>query len=218
MLIRVKDDDNGDKGKVSVLDTLSSIGELTPALMNLTEGRPHPINANYNPYADAILNTAARRRFNIDPLVREINRNRAVANYNANQLATNTGANLAMNTANTIATDNAIAQAIATKNNMDNQYLADYINQMNSLGQQWVNATNLAEDLNRRQYANARNIRRQGAAQISQWLQNRRLMNNQESRDNALLALYDPMLRSLYMNSDYSNWRNWIGQLNDFAD
>ena len=213
-----KGNSTGNKEKVNILDTMSSIGELTPALMNLTEGRPHPISANYNPYADAILNTAARRRFNIDPLLSAIRRNRAVANYNANQLATNTGANLAMNTANTIATDNAIAQAIATKNNMDNQYLADYINQMNSLGQQWVNATNLAEDLNRRQYANARNIRRQGASQISQWLQNRRLMNNQEARDNALLALYDPMLRSLYMNSDYSNWRNWIGQLNDFAD
>lgn len=215
---RKKQEEQRNQRVSDILDTISGIGELTPALMNLTEGRPHPINANYNPYADAILNTAARRRFNIDPLVREINRNRAVANYNANQLATNTGANLAMNTANTIATDNAIAQAIATKNNMDNQYLADYINQMNSLGQQWVNATNLAEDLNRRQYANTRNVRRQGAAQISQWLQNRRLMNNQETRDNALLSLYDPMLRSLYMNSDYSNWRNWIGQLNDFAD
>lgn len=213
-----KDNSTDNKGKINILDTLSSIGELTPALMNLTEGRPHPINTNYNPYADAILNTVARRRFDINPILSSIRRNRAMANYNANQLATNTGANLAANVANTIATNNAIAEAHTAKNNMDNQYLADYANQMNSLGQQWVNATNLAEDLNRRQYANARNIRRQGAAQISQWLQNRRLMNNQEARDNALLSLYDPMLRSLYMNSDYSNWRNWIGQLNDFAD
>lgn len=215
---RRKQEEQRNQRVSDILDTISGIGELTPALMNLTEGRPHPINANYNPYADAILNTVARRRFDINPILSSIRRNRAMANYNANQLATNTGANLAANVANTVATNNAIAEAYTAKNNMDNQYLADYANQMNSLGQQWVNATNLAEDLNRRQYANTRNVRRQGAAQISQWLQNRRLMKNQEARDNALLSLYDPMLRSLYMNSDYSNWRNWIGQLNDFAD
>lgn len=200
------------KPKTNRLDAFEGIGELTPALMNLFEGRPHPISPNYNPYADAILNTAARRRYNVDPILEEIRKNRAVSNYNANQLATNTGANLAMNIANTVATDRAIEQALATKSNMDNQYLAEYINQANNLGQQWVGATNLAEELNRRQYANARNIRRQGASQISQWLQNRRLMRNQETRDNALLALYDPFLRSIYKTDTFNNWRNWIAK------
>jgi hypothetical protein len=40
---------------------------------------------------------------------------------------------------------------------------------MNDLGKQWVNATNLASDLNAQNRASARNIRRAGLSQLSQF-------------------------------------------------
>ena len=86
---------------------------------------------------------------------------------------------------NAIATNKAIAAARAAESNANNQYRAKYANTMNNLGQQWVQATNLASELNVRNRDAARNIRRTGLSQLSQWAQNRELMSNQRSRDNA---------------------------------
>jgi len=82
-----------------------------------------------------------RRRYNINPLLRDIEQNRDVANYSASQQMTNTGQNA-------IQANKAKAAARATESNVNNQYKGEYANAMNDLGKQWVNATNLASDLN----------------------------------------------------------------------
>jgi hypothetical protein len=64
-------------------------------MSNLFAKNERPVDAMYNPYANAITRTMSDRRFNIDPAVEDITRNRAISNYNAGQMNTNTGANLA---------------------------------------------------------------------------------------------------------------------------
>lgn len=189
---------------------VSGATSLAPIMSNLFTSSSEAVPANYNPYATAITNTMGRRRYNIDPLLRDIETNRNVANYAASQQRTNTGQDMAFRLQNAIATNKAIAAARAAESNANNQYKAEYANAMNNLGQQWVQATNLASELNARNRATARNIRRTGLGQLSQWAQNRELMSNQRSRDNAMLKLYDPFLQAGFTNADLTEFRKYL--------
>lgn len=189
---------------------LSGIASLTPVMSNLFTGRPETVDAVYNPYATSISNTMRRRRYDISPAIEDLNRNRATSNYNASQINTNTGANLAYRLQSAVNTDRAIASLRSQESNVNNQYLGDYANTMNSLGQQWVNATNMANEANAQNRATARNIRRAGLSQLSQWAQNRELMRNQEARDNAMLAMYAPFLQSGYTADTIRQFNKWL--------
>jgi hypothetical protein len=72
-----------------ILEGLSSLisgaASLAPIMSNLFTSSSEAVPANYNPYATAITNTMGRRRYNIDPLLRDIETNRNVANYAASQ-------------------------------------------------------------------------------------------------------------------------------------
>lgn len=189
---------------------LSGIASLTPIMSNLFTGRPETVDTVYNPYATSISNTMRRRRYDISPAIEDLNRNRATSNYNASQINTNTGANLAYRLQSAVNTDRAIASLRSQESNVNNQYLGDYANTMNSLGQQWVNATNIANEANAQNRATARNIRRAGLSQLSQWAQNRELMSNQEARDNAMLAMFAPFLQSGYTADTIRQFNKWL--------
>lgn len=181
---------------------LSGIASLTPIMSNLFTGRPETVDAVYNPYATSISNTMRRRRYDISPAIEDLNRNRATSNYNAGQINTSTGANLAYRLQSAVNTDRAIASLRSQESNVNNQYLGDYANTMNSLGQQWVNATNMANEANAQNRATARNIRRAGLSQLSQWAQNRELMRNQEARDMEMWPLYQRFLQAGFTEDD----------------
>lgn len=189
---------------------LSGMASLAPIMSNLFTGRPETVDAVYNPYATSISNTMRRRRYDISPAIEDLNRNRATSNYNASQINTNTGANLAYRLQSAVNTDRAIASLRSQESNANNQYLGDYANTMNSLGQQWVNATNMANEANAQNRATARNIRRAGLSQLSQWAQNRELMRNQEARDNAMLAMFAPFLQSGYTADTIRQFNKWL--------
>ena len=181
---------------------LSGIASLTPIMSNLFTGRPETVDAVYNPYATSISNTMRRRRYDISPAIEDLNRNRATSNYNAGQINTSTGANLAYRLQSAVNTDRAIASLRSQESNVNNQYLGDYANTMNSLGQQWVNATNMANEANAQNRATARNIRRAGLSQLSQWAQNRELMRNQKARDMEMWPLYQRFLQAGFTEDD----------------
>lgn len=188
------------------IGAISDFATLAPIMSNLFTDRSESVQANYNPYASAIANTMGRRRYNINPLLRDIEQNRDVANYSASQQMTNTGHNMAFRLQNAIQANKAKAAARATESNVNNQYKGEYANAMNDLGKQWVNATNL----NAQNRASARNIRRTGLSQLSQWAQNREIMSNQRSRDNAMLKLYDPFLQAGFTNADLTEFRKYL--------
>ena len=181
---------------------LSGIASLTPIMSNLFTGRPETVDTVYNPYATSISNTMRRRRYDISPAIEDLNRNRATSNYNAGQINTSTGANLAYRLQSAVNTDRAIASLRSQESNANNQYLGDYANTMNSLGQQWVNATNIANEANAQNRATTRNIRRAGLSQLSQWAQNRELMRNQKARDMEMWPLYQRFLQAGFTEDD----------------
>lgn len=192
------------------VDAISDFATLAPIMSNLFTGNPESVQANYNPYSSAIANTMGRRRYNINPLLRDIEQNRDVANYSASQQMTNTGHNMAFRLQNAIQANKAKAAARATESNVNNQYKGEYANAMNDLGKQWVNATNLASDLNAQNRASARNIRRAGLSQLSQFAQNKSLMRNQSKRDKAMLELYKPFLQAGFTSDAIKNWSKYL--------
>lgn len=194
--------DRRDKLFDKVGSALSGIASLTPVMSNLFTGRPETVDAVYNPYATSISNAMRRRRYDISPAIEDLNRNRATSNYNASQINTSTGANLAYRLQSAVNTDRAIASLRSQESNVNNQYLGDYANTMNSLGQQWVNATNMANEANAQNRATARNIRRTGLSQLSQWAQNRELMHNQKARDMEMWPLYQRFLQAGFTEDD----------------
>ena len=190
-------------------DIASSIGSLAPIISNLYT-RPEYQDANYNPYASAIMKTMRNRRYDISPVIRDIENNRATSNYNADQMNTNTGANLAFRLQNASNTARAIADIRAQESNINNDYLADYANVLNDLGRQWANESNRVQEANMANRAQARNIRRAGLSGLSQWFQNRQLMRNQRERDNAMLELYRDFLNQGFQSNTISNWDRYI--------
>ena len=187
---------------------LSDVASLAPIMSNLFAGKPETVDAVYNPYATSIMNTMRGRRYDITPAIEDLNRNRATSNYNASQFNTNTGANLAYRLQSAVNADRAIANVRSQESNINNQYLADYANTMNSLGQQWVNATNIAADANAQNRAASRNINRTGISQLSQWAQNRELMRNQRTRDEQMWHLYERFLQAGFTNDDLQAFMN----------
>lgn len=183
----------------------TDIAALAPTISNMY-AKPETFNATYNPYESQIRQTMANRKFDISPAKRSIRENRSISNYNAANYNPSTGANLAYRLQSQIAADKAIADLYSTASNVNNQYAGEYANTLNSLGQQRVNATNMAVDMNARSRAAARNIQRTALTQLSQYAQNKQLMKNQKSRDMAMLDMYGPFLEAGYSSKDLASF------------
>ena len=179
-------------GWADVLGYMSTL----PGIISDLNTKPEHFDAVYNPYSSTIRDVMAGRRYDIDAAMAEGRRNRATSNYNANAFNTNTGANLAYRLQSARNYDNYVAKLRDTKNNVENQYKAEYANAMNDLGRQWVNATNLAVDQNARSRAAARNIQRQGLSEIGELGQTIAKHYNQKKRDKEMLPLYMEFLKS----------------------
>lgn len=191
-------------------DVYTQVATLSPIMSNMFTKNEKGVNTVTNPYSNAISRTMRGRRFNVNPAVEDITRNRAIGNYNVGQMNTNTGANLAYRLQSAVNTDRAIASLRSQESNVNNQYLGDYANTMNSLGQQYVNAVNIANEANAQNRDNTRNIRRTGTSQFSQWAQNRQLMRNQRNRDDAMMELYAPFLQSGFTSQSLSNFNKYL--------
>lgn len=184
---------------------VTDLTALAPTISNMY-AKPETFNATYNPYESQIRSTMANRKFDISPAKRAIRENRSISNYNAANYNPSTGANLAYRLQSQIAADKAIADLYSTASNVNNQYAGEYANTLNSLGQQRVNATNMAVDMNARSRAAARNIQRTALTQLSQYAQNKQLMKNQKSRDMAMLDMYGPFLEAGYSSKDFASF------------
>lgn len=189
-----------------VMKKVGAIGEeisiLAPTISNLISTPEESVAPVYNPYASTIDRTMRSRRYNITPAINALKNNRVVGDYNANQMNTGTGANLAYRLQTATGLNNSISDLYSQASNIQNQYDADYASTLNNLGQQYVGATNLARDTNARNRAMNRNIRRAGLSQISEYTQNRQLMRNQKFRDEQLFPLYRKFLESGYTEED----------------
>lgn len=174
--------------------SFDSLSGLSPVLYNWVQSRrkPEVEDQVLNPYSGAINRAMASRRINIEPTLAANRRSRAIARNNMARLNPNTGMNLAYG--NQLATGEYAQNAsiYANRDNANNQYLGEYANMMNNLGQQYVQNTVLTNDLNARNRDAARNFGATAAGQLGQWFQTKEKMRNEAARD----AMIYPYLRN----------------------
>ena len=183
--------------------SFDSLSGLSPILYNWIQSRRRPKIEDQvlNPYSGAINRAMASRRLNIEPTLAANRRSRAIARNNMARLNPNTGMNLAYG--NQLATGEYAqnTSVYANRDNADNQYLGEYANMMNNLGQQYVQNTVLTNDLNARNRAAARNFGATAAGQLGQWSQTKEKMRNQARRDRQILPYLQNFLRYGTVNS-----------------
>lgn len=183
--------------------SFDSLSGLSPVLYNWVQSRRRPETEDQvlNPYTGAINRAMASRRVNIEPTLAANRRSRAIARNNVARLNPNTGMNLAYG--NQLATGEYAqnASVYANRDNANNQYLGEYANMMNNLGQQYVQNTVLTNDLNARNRAAARNFGATAASQLGQWSQTKEKMRNQARRDRQILPYLQNFLRYGTVNS-----------------
>ena len=174
--------------------SFDSLSGLSPILYNWVQSRRRPEVEDQviNPYTGAINRAMASRRLNIEPTLAANRRSRAIARNNMARLNPNTGMNLAYG--NQLATGEYAqnASVYANRDNANNQYLGEYANMMNNLGQQYIQNTVLTNYLNARNRAAARNFGATAAGQLGQWSQTKEKMRNEAARD----AMIYPYLRN----------------------
>ena len=180
-----------------------SLSGLSPILYNWIQSRRRPEVEDQviNPYTGAINRAMASRKLNIEPTLAANRRSRAIARNNMARLNPNTGMNLAYG--NQLATGEYAqnASVYANRDNANNQYLGEYANMMNNLGQQYIQNTVLTNDLNARNRAAARNFGTTAAGQLGQWSQTKEKMRNQARRDRQILPYLQNFLRYGTVNS-----------------
>ena len=190
------------KSKFNLPDINSSLLELAPTMYNFMQGLrgPETESTVLNPYAGAVNRAMSKRRLNIAPTLAANRRSRAIANYNASNLNTSTGANLATRTQMAASEYANNADLYAARDNANNAYLGEYANMMNNLGQQYVQNQVMTNDLNARNRAAARNYSGTAASQIGQWSQTREQMRNMMNRDEMMLPFLGQYLRAGFAN------------------
>lgn len=177
----------------------SGLAGLEPVLYNFVRSLQDPEVEDpvLNPYAGAVNRAMARRRLNIEPTLAANRRSRAINRQNMARLNPNTGMNLAYGNQLATAEYAQNAATYANRDNANNQYLGEYADMMNNLGQQYVQNTVLTNDLNARNRATARNFGSTAAGQLGKWSQNRVQMRNQARRDAQLLPYLEDYLNAV---------------------
>lgn len=179
-----------------------SLSGLSPILYSWIQSRRRPETEDQvlNPYSGAINRATASRRLNIEPTLAANRRSRAIARNNMARLNPNTGMNLAYG--NQLATGEYAqnTSVYANRDNANNQYLGEYANMMNNLGQQYIQNTVLTNYLNALNRVAARNFGATAADRLGQWSQTKEKMRNEAARD----AMVYPYLRNFlaYGNPD----------------
>ena len=185
---------------------------LAPTIYNTLQGLKDPeIDPLVtNPYNNQIINSMAKRRMNIDPILSANARSRAISNYNLANLNANTGANLAARTQAAVNEYAANEALYGTKQNADNAYIADYANTLNNLGQQYTSskATNL--DLNARNRAAARSFTSKAASQLGEWSQINSKMRNEYNRDMMMWPLLEDFLSQGYTTDKLAQLKRYM--------
>lgn len=185
---------------------------LAPTIYNTLQGLRNPeIDPLVtNPYNNQIINSMARRRMNIDPILSANARSRAISNYNLANLNANTGANLAARTQAAVNEYAANEALYGTKQNTDNAYIADYANTLNNLGQQYTSSKATNIDLNARNRAATRSFASKAASQLGEWSQINSKMKNEYNRDMMMWPLLEDFLSQGYTTDKLAQLKRYM--------
>ena len=185
---------------------------LAPTIYNTLQGLKNPeIDPLVtNPYNNQIINSMARRRMNIDPILSANARSRAISNYNLANLNANTGANLAARTQAAVNEYAANEALYGTKQNADNAYIADYANALNDLGQKYVSSKFANLESNAKNRAAARSFASKAASQLGEWSQINSKMGNAYNRDMMIWPLLEDFLSQGYTTDKLAQLKRYM--------
>ena len=185
---------------------------LAPTIYNTLQGLKNPeIDPLVtNPYNNQIINSMAKRRMNIDPILSANARSRAISNYNLANLNANTGANLAARTQAAVNEYAANEALYGTKQNTDNAYIADYANALNDLGQKYVSSKFANLESNARNRAATRAFTSKAASQLGEWSQINSKMRNEYNRDMMMWPLLEDFLSQGYTTDKLAQLKRYM--------
>lgn len=199
---------NVDWGKIGNIAEIA--GMYAPIAYNAIRGmfsKPDIISegAYQNPYEQQVMGLMQGRRFNVNPI---LDRNRIAQrtfNRNARNVGATPGTVLGNLQAGAAARMRADTAALAEKQNVDNQYLAQEAQTMGALGQTRADRAFQIRDINDRNRAAQRNYLPTALSQLQQGLQVDRQMRNQATTDRLGLAALSDLVPSYWFNYDYFN-------------
>ena len=185
---------------------------LAPTIYNTLQGLKNPeIDPLVtNPYNNQIINSMAKRRMNIDPILSANARSRAISNYNLANLNANTGANLAARTQAAVNEYAANEALYGTKQNTDNVYIADYANALNDLGQKYVSSKFANLESNAKNRAATRAFTSKAASQLGEWSQINSKMRNEYNRDMMMWPMLEDFLSQGYTTDKLAQLKIYI--------
>lgn len=185
---------------------------LAPTIYNTLQGLKNPgIDPLVtNPYNNQIINSMAKRRMNIDPILSANARSRAISNYNLANLNANTGANLAARTQAAVNEYAANEALYGTKQNTDNAYIADYANALNDLGQKYVSSKFANLESNAKNRAATRAFTSKAASQLGELSQINSKMRNEYNRDMMMWPLLEDFLSQGYTTDKLAQLKRYM--------
>lgn len=188
------------KAGKAVGGALNTAGTLAPTLYNLYQGSQGGTHLNaedyYNPYTSQIQNTMQNRRYNVDPQLQANASSQATYNRALRQGAPSRAQYLAGIGMGQINRQRADAQTYATAQNMNNQYLAEQAQMDASLGQQQAQTNYGVDQFNLQSDASAQKMTGTGLTQLSQYMQNNKLMSNQQGQDDTRMNLINDFVNN----------------------
>lgn len=197
---REKNPKNKDYSRIG--DLASTAGQLATAMFGYG-AKPEIEDGVYNPHHRTIMNTMRDRRARlVEGAMTDNARERAMGNYNLTRTGANTGRNLAAMTQNAVNAADAIAKVRLQEDNVNNQYRGEEAEMLNNLGQQWVNATNLARTNNAQNRAAALMTNDAARKSIHNILAGSTKSYNTKLRDKQLLPLYRRFLEAGFTHED----------------
>lgn len=170
------------------LDLIDNIAALAGPIGNIFSDSPERVETyTYDP-------VYGPTDYNIDPILREATLSDRIARYNMANINPNTGANMAFGLQSAVNRNKAIANAYATKNNVENPMAFNNAQIANQWGQQYANARHLASVEQAQNDAAARNIRIKGFGDLSTRIQQINKDKRLTKRDSAVLEAMLPYL------------------------
>ena len=183
-------------------DLAGTIGQLAAVIPGLG-AKPEIEDTVYNPYHRTIMDSMRNRRARlVEGAMADNARERAMGNYSLTRTGANTGRNLAAMTQSAVNAADAIAKVRLQEDNANNQYRGEEAEMLNNLGQQWVNATNLARTNNAQNRAAALMTNDAARKSIHNILAGSTKSYNTKLRDKQLLPLYRRFLEAGFTHED----------------
>lgn len=201
---KIYQDTTPDMQAGSNLETYGALGaSLIPGLYNMGRsifGKADKLNSNdyKNPYEDQALAQLRDRKYDIDPILREINTGNRISDYNAKNYGGSRSEMINRLQGNVVNRNRAIADAYTQKYNIENQYKGDYANALMQAGVGRANMNFQTALWNKQAKATKDNLFGTGLGQVSQsamdYLKYRNQLRNDAFRQQAIkegLQYYD---------------------------